>query len=81
MGRGVAFTLTEDDFLIINADSKTAQELSDLHDQSRGDSLWPGRSKKSLARRIERLREEGKLGLRDEETRRKAYYSRHNKKD
>ena len=81
MGRGVAYTLTEDDFLIINADNRTAHELAELHEGMRFDSLWPGRSKKSLARRIERLRDDGKLGLRDDETRRKAYYSRHNKKD
>lgn len=80
MGRGIAFTLAEDDFLVVNADSRTAQELTDLHSNLRSDSLWPGRSKKSLARRIERLREEGRLGLRDDETRRKAYYSRHNTK-
>jgi len=79
MGRGVGFALAEDDFLVTNADTKTAQELTDLHNVLRTDLLWPERSKKSLARRIERLREEGKIGLRDVETRRKAYYSRHKK--
>jgi len=76
MGRGVAFAIAEDDFLITNADTRTAQELVDLHDELRVDLLWPERSKKSLARRLERLRYEGKIGLRDVETRRKAYYSR-----
>ncbi len=80
MGRGVSFSTNEDDFLLSNADSRTAQELVDLHNSLRSDLLWPERTKKSLARRIERLRDGGRLGLRDIETRRKAYYSRHNKK-
>ncbi len=78
MGRGVSFSINEDDFLLTNADRRTAQELVDLHNSLRLDLLWPQRTKKSLARRIERLRDEGRLGLRDIETRRKAYYGRHN---
>lgn len=77
MGRGVGFTPSEDDFLASNAENKTAKELFDLHQQVRIDMVWPARSLKSLARRVERLRELGKIGTRDEDTRRKAYYGRH----
>jgi hypothetical protein len=77
MGRGMAFTHSEDDFLLTNAENKTAHELWDLHQQIREDMVWPNRSRKSLARRVERLREEGKISIRSEETRRKAYYGRH----
>ena len=78
MGRGTAFTHSEDNFLVANAENKTAQELLELHHQLQMDMMWPRRSKKSLARRIERLREEEKLSTRDDETRRKAYYGRLN---
>jgi len=77
MGRGVAFTHSEDDFLVTNSENKTARELFELHEELRPDLMWPQRSVKSLARRVERLREEGKTGTRDDETRRKAYYGRH----
>ncbi len=77
MGRGIAFTHSEDHFLLHNAEHRTARELLGLHQELREDMLWPERSVKSLARRVERLRIEGKLGVRDEDTRRKAYYGRH----
>ncbi len=77
MGRGMAFTYSEDRFLSDNAEHKTARELIELHRELSEDMMWPGRSIKSLARRVERLRVEDKLGTRDEETRRKAYYERH----
>lgn len=76
MGRGAAFTFSEDEFIIENAETKTAKELYELHETQRVDKMWPERSVKSLARRVERLREIGRLGKRDEETRRKAYYGR-----
>jgi hypothetical protein len=76
MGRGIAFTSSEDDFLATNAEDKTAKELCEIHDELREDMMWPERSIKSLARRVERLRELGKVGKRSEETRRKAYYGR-----
>jgi hypothetical protein len=76
MGRGLAFTHSEDLFLITSAEVKTAQELWEAHQELRQDMLWPNRSVKSLARRVERLREEQRLGTRDEITRRKAYYGR-----
>lgn len=76
MGRGAAFTPSEDDFIMKNAENKTAEELFKLHEEIRRDLLWPQRTEKSLARRVERLRELGKVDLRDEATRRKAYYSR-----
>ncbi len=76
MGRGVGFTASEDDFLATNAENKTASEVHEVHQELREDMVWPARSLKSLARRIERLRELGKVGKRSEETRRKAYYGR-----
>ena len=76
MGRGVAFTPSEDDFIATNAENKTARELLDLHEELRADMFWPERSVKSLARRVERLRETGTVGKRDDDTRRKAYYGR-----
>jgi len=76
MGRGLEFRPGEDEFLTVNAENKTAKQLYDLHQAAREGTLWPERSGKSLARRVERLREEGKIGKRTEDTRRKAYYER-----
>jgi len=76
MGRGAAFTFSEDEFLMTHAETRTAKELYELHEQFRGEKMWAQRSVKSLARRVERLRELDRLGKRDEETRRKAYYGR-----
>ena len=77
MGRGMAFRHSEDDFLITNTITRTADELLGLHELLRKDMLWPKRTKKSLARRIERLRSDSRIGLRDGMARRKAYYGRH----
>ncbi len=77
MGRGLAFTISEDSFLAENAETSTAKELFDRHENLREQVIWPQRSVKSLARRVERLRELGRIGQRSEETRRKAYFSRH----
>ncbi len=79
MGRGAAFTHSEDDLIITNAEHRTANELLELHNQLREDMMWVRRSQKSIARRVERLRDDGRLDVRDEATRRKAYYGRHNK--
>lgn len=79
MGRGVAFAPSEDDFIVANAENKTAKELAELHEELRHDMMWPKRSLKSLARRVERLRERELIGTRDDDTRRKAYYSRESK--
>jgi hypothetical protein len=76
MGRGAAFTFSEDEFIVTTAETKTAKELYELHESVRVGKMWPQRSVKSLARRVERLRETGNLGKRDDETRRKAYYGR-----
>jgi hypothetical protein len=76
MGRGVAFTFSEDEFLTLHAETKTAKELFEIHEQFRREKMWVQRSVKSLARRVERLREIDRLGKRNEETRRKAYYGR-----
>ena len=79
MGRGIAFTPSEDAFLMENAETKTAKELFDMHQAERLAHMWPERSLKSLARRVERLRELGRVDTRTEEARRKAYYGRENK--
>ena len=79
MGRGIAFTPSEDNFIITNAETKTAQELFELHQEIRQDMLWPERTLKSLARRVERLRESNGVGRRTDEAKRKAYYGRINK--
>lgn len=76
MGRGLGFSKLEDDFIASNAEGMTAEELFDLYEEVRHEFLWPERSEKSIARRVERLREEGHVGFRDAETRRKAYYLR-----
>ncbi len=76
MGRGTAFTFSEDEFIIESSETKTAKELYEFHETVRTEKMWPERSVKSLARRVERLREISDLGKRDEETRRKAYYGR-----
>ena len=76
MGRGMAFTPSEDNFVTTNAENKTAHELFELHEELRTDMLWPVRTVKSIARRVERLRDEGKVGKRDDDTLRKAYYGR-----
>jgi len=76
MGRGIAFQVSEDAFLVEYAENNTAKQLFFLHELTREKSLWPKRSIKSLARRVERLREEGKIGQRSEEARRKALYNR-----
>ena len=76
MGRGVAFTVSEDLFILEHAETKTAKQLYDLHQDLRKSKLWPERSIKSIARRVERLREDHKIDVRTDETRRKAYYER-----
>ena len=81
MGRGVAFTYSEDSFIVDNGEHKTANELYVLHREIREEKVWPRRSIKSLARRIERLRLDSRLDIRDDETRRKAYYGRHKPKE
>ena len=76
MGRGTAFAASEDEFLVTNSQTKTAKEIFEIHESLRQGKFWPGRSVKSLARRVERLRELDEVGKRTEETRRKAYYER-----
>lgn len=76
MGRGLEFKPSEDDFITQHAENKTAKQLFDMHRTIREEKMWPERSLKSIARRVERLRELGKLSIRDQDTRRKAYYER-----
>jgi hypothetical protein len=57
---------TEVQLLIDNFD-KTTEELSDM---------LGGRSKKAIARKIEKLREEGKIGERSKNTIKRAYKQR-----
>ena len=76
MGRGLEFKPSEDDFIIEHAETKTAKQLFELHLLLKEEKMWPERSLKSIARRVERLREEDRISTRDEDTRRKAYYER-----
>lgn len=76
MGRGLAFSVLEDDFVISNCENKTAKELYELHCSIRHEMLWPERTLKSIARRVERLRDADRVDTRTSETRRKAYYER-----
>ena len=76
MGRGLGFIPSEDEFIIDNADKLTAKELFELHENLREDMVWQKRSLKSLARRVERLRELELIGLRLDDRRRRAYFTR-----
>ena len=58
---------SEEEFLIENYESMTTEELC---------LALPNRNKKSINRKIEKLREEGKVGLRNRETVKRAYYQR-----
>ena len=66
MGRGLTFSLIEEELIMDNADLTTA-ELEELL-RSQGYH----RSRKSIARKLEKLREEGKVGLRSRSTRSRA---------
>lgn len=61
------WTMSEERILIDNFD-KTNEELS---------KLLNGRSKKAITRKLEKLREEGKIGDRSRQTIKRAYKQRH----
>lgn len=63
----VSWTSSEEKILIENFD-KTNDELS---------ALLKGRSKKAITRKLEKLREEGKIGDRSRQTIKRAYKQRH----
>ena len=58
---------SEEEFLIENYEKMTTEELS----QSLSD-----RTKKSINRKLEKLRDEGRIGHRTDDTIRRAYYQR-----
>lgn len=66
-GRRKAWTISEVQLLIENFD-KPIQEL---------DEIFPKHSKASIERKMTRLRKEGKIGNKSEETVKKAYALRH----
>jgi hypothetical protein len=63
----ISWKRSEIDFLIENYEHMTTEELYDALDN---------RSKKSINRKLEKLREEGKIGHRSKETIRRAYDQR-----
>ena len=75
-GRGSAFRPSEDRMIVSLSKDSNATELFDEHQRMQSKNWWPYRSKKSLARRVETLRNMGKLGLRAPATRRRAYFNR-----
>jgi hypothetical protein len=60
------------EIITANFETKTTDELVEM---------LPGRSRKAINRKIEKLREKGKVGLRDDSTIRRAYYQRVRGKD
>ncbi len=71
MGRGKNWTPEEDAILIKNIKKLTTNEFCEL---------IPTRSKKSIERRIEYLRDLNIIGYRSEATRKRAYLGRRKKK-
>lgn len=63
----INWTASEEKILIANFD-KTNEELS---------KLLKGRSKKAITRKLEKLKEEGKIGERSRQTIKRAYKQRH----
>lgn len=61
------WTRSEEQFLIDNYESMTTEELAAALDR---------RTKKSINRKIEKLRLEGRIGHRSRETVKRAYYQR-----
>jgi len=58
---------SEEEFLINNYATMTTEELH---------NAFPTRSKKSINRKLEKLRDEGKIGHRSKDTIKRAYYQR-----
>ncbi|MCK5017729.1 MAG: hypothetical protein KAS32_11760 [Candidatus Peribacteraceae bacterium] len=58
---------SEEELLVKNYATMTTEELH---------NALPNRSKKSINRKLEKLREEGKIGHRDKTTVKRAYYQR-----
>jgi hypothetical protein len=63
----ITWRKTEEDFLIENYDIMTTDELL---------QAFPNRSRKSINRKLEILRAEGKIGLRKKTTVKRAYSQR-----
>lgn len=70
MGRGSSFSAVEIDLLVENFD-KTIAEIERLFKEQ-----GYNRTRKSLNRKLEKLREEGDIGKRSSETVRRAYRQR-----
>jgi hypothetical protein len=70
MGRGRGFSLFEEELLLDNYDLTTA-ELELLFKRH-----GYNRSRKSISRKLEKLRESGQIGLRSKDTVRRSYRQR-----
>src|SRR6188508_3755159 len=75
MPRRRTFSIIEEELILENYD-KTVEELAVLLEKK-----GYRRSRKSINRKIEKMREEGLLGLRSEDTVQRAYKQRKNRKD
>ena len=67
MGRGKVWLREEEELLIENVERCTIRELM---------RLLPSRSQKAINRKIEKLRDEGTVGYRRSDSRRRSFYQR-----
>jgi len=67
MSRRINWKRREIEIIIQNYATKTTKELSEM---------LPGRGEKAINRKIEVLRDEGRIGHRTEETKKRAYRQR-----
>ncbi len=67
MGRGKVWLREEEEILIENVERCTIKELM---------NLLPSRSQKAINRKIEKLRDEGTVGYRRSDSRRRSFYQR-----
>jgi len=67
MGRGKVWLREEEEILVENVERCTIKELM---------NLLPSRSQKAINRKIEKLRDEGVVGYRRSDSRRRSFYQR-----
>lgn len=71
MARRISWKRSEIEIIINNYADSTTKELA---------SMLPGRSEKAINRKIEKLRDEGRIGHRTNDTVKRAYYQREPKR-
>lgn len=67
MGRGKVWLREEEEILVENVERCTIRELM---------RLLPSRSQKAINRKIEKFRDEGLVGYRRSDSRRRSFYQR-----